>query len=377
VSGAKRPAVKVEPVSSTDLISANGEMMNAIAGSSGRIVGFDLLRGLCAIAVAYYHILAWTGRAELYNFGRYGVYIFFVLSGASMYVAYSRKFDNGYRADKFILLRIVRIAPLYALIVLAYTALLVVGSKSIWSQVTPIFLNISLVFGMGNPALTSPVTGGWSLGIEFLFYLMFPVLLALTKSRAWLFVLGLSFIAQHMFIGLTLANGRTLETGWVPYTQMLSFLFYFVAGCSIGRMVEAGAIRQGARYIVLVAVALGPLVLFHTEEDLTGIIGWTLSICTVLATAGAAGIGFNRIGTVISEYFGKMSYGVYLIHPLVYAVVRKLVPTSTGWPILLATSVVLCSIGLALLVENRFETPVRNLIKRRLASAPKTYAAIA
>jgi peptidoglycan/LPS O-acetylase OafA/YrhL len=52
--------------------------------SRGRVLGWDLLRGLCALTVASYHLLYWLGLAELPALGTYGVYLFIVLSGASL-----------------------------------------------------------------------------------------------------------------------------------------------------------------------------------------------------------------------------------------------------------------------------------------------------
>jgi dTDP-4-amino-4,6-dideoxygalactose transaminase len=39
-----------------------------------RVHGFDLLRGACAIVVALYHMLLWSGVAHLHAWGLYGVY---------------------------------------------------------------------------------------------------------------------------------------------------------------------------------------------------------------------------------------------------------------------------------------------------------------
>ena len=55
---------------------------------SERVLGWDLLRGLCAVAVACYHLLLWQDVAALHSFGSYGVYMFFVLSGASLAYTY-------------------------------------------------------------------------------------------------------------------------------------------------------------------------------------------------------------------------------------------------------------------------------------------------
>jgi len=43
-----------------------------------RIESLDLLRGLCAIGVACYHVLSWVQLATIHNLGLYGVYVFFL-----------------------------------------------------------------------------------------------------------------------------------------------------------------------------------------------------------------------------------------------------------------------------------------------------------
>src|SRR5438067_1887408 len=142
-----------------------------------RVQGFDMLRGLCAIGVACYHIFKWRDGFEMSSLGTYGVYVFFVLSGASMYVAYSRKFAQGYNSGKFIVLRFVRLAPLYALVLSFTTAKAITNGKSIYDAAGTGLLNLSFLFGLGNPTLISAVNGGWSLGIEFVFYFIFPLVL--------------------------------------------------------------------------------------------------------------------------------------------------------------------------------------------------------
>ena len=77
---------------------------------NARVAGFDLLRGICALAVAAYHVLSWKDEAQFYTWGTYGVYIFFALSGASMVVAYGSKFSRGYPASRFLVLRLVRLS---------------------------------------------------------------------------------------------------------------------------------------------------------------------------------------------------------------------------------------------------------------------------
>ena len=60
-----------------------------------RVFGWDLLRGMCAFAVASYHLMFWQDIAAIHTLGSYGVYLFFMLSGASLAYNYADKFESG------------------------------------------------------------------------------------------------------------------------------------------------------------------------------------------------------------------------------------------------------------------------------------------
>jgi peptidoglycan/LPS O-acetylase OafA/YrhL len=81
-----------------------------------RVLGWDVLRGLCALAVASYHLLAWQDVATLHTFGSYGVYLFFVLSGASLAYNYQGLIDGPPAVLRFLAVRWLRLAPLFVAI---------------------------------------------------------------------------------------------------------------------------------------------------------------------------------------------------------------------------------------------------------------------
>jgi exopolysaccharide production protein ExoZ len=341
-----------------------------------RVEGFDLLRGLCAIAVLYYHMFYWLDAARLYNFGRYGVYVFFVLSGASMYVAYADKFFAGYRLDKYLILRFARLAPLYVLIALVAGAIALATHKySSGDSAALFFLNASFFFGFGNPGVTSTVTGGWSLGIEAVFYLIFPVLAAFVRGRGWWLLLALAFIAQHAFIGFTLPAGGELAPNWIPYTQFLSFVFYFVAGCVIGKLVIEKRLKSSVLWWPAFLAGLLAFSLYHIEGNVAGPLGWAWSLLAVAITAASAGLPLGGVPAYLASLLGKMSYGLYLIHPFVYSALKRLVPALLAHPVLFATAVFLITAAIALVLEARYEMPLRNWIKSRM-DRPATNPAV-
>jgi exopolysaccharide production protein ExoZ len=328
-----------------------------------RVEGFDMLRGLCAIGVACYHIFKWRDGFAMFSLGSYGVYVFFLLSGASMYVAYSRKFAQGYNSCKFIVLRFVRLAPLYALVLSLTTTKAIVTGKSIHDAAGTALLNLSFVFGLGNPTMTSAVTGGWSLGIEFVFYFVFPLMLAVTRSRAWLVFLVASFILQQIHVNQTLA-GRSFSAAWDDYSHPLSFIFYFVTGCCIGRLIVDGVIRPSRRWFIVFALAAIPLLVMHGKDNLVGFSGILLSLCAAALALSAAGLPISGLGSVVSNALGRMSYGLYLTHSLLYAATSllfKYQPT-----IVVAAVTIALSAATALFIERYYEGPIQERIRAML-----------
>jgi exopolysaccharide production protein ExoZ len=346
----------------------------ALAQPQGRVAALDLLRGICAISVAAYHGLQWVGIASLHNLGLYGVYMFFLLSGASMSLAYARRLRRGYPVTKYLLLRYVRLAPLY--VGVAVYAALTYGLL----HFTPIsvfgrwLLNISFLFGFTNPGQISLVTGGWSLGIEFIFYFVFPLLLVLLGSRRAPLLVAAALAAQLVFINIVLA-GTTLEAAWFAYTQFGAFVGYFAFGTWIGLRFAEGRSAPSRRqpltwagWLALVAI-LGTQSGVTAEGSLVGVRGLSLSLaCCALLTLT---MQLECPGPLrrIARWLGEASYPMYLIHPIVYfrlGDLRLLAAFRQQRPGAFVALVLVVSFGLATIIYRAFEEPILKWGKRRI-----------
>jgi exopolysaccharide production protein ExoZ len=337
--------------------------LDRAATDTTRVAGFDLLRGLCAIGVALYHSLAWGGAAHIYNLGTYGVYIFFALSGASMYVAYAERFERGFPVGRFLVLRFIRLAPLYFLGLAIACGYGVYKGSLGWQEVAEAALNVLFVFGLGNPGTTSQVVGGWSIGIEFVFYLLFPVMLAITASRRWLWFVALAFVAQHVFISTVLAGG-TMDGRWPAYTQFLAFVFYFAAGCAIGRALRFGLLPNPPALLFVACIATLALTSGPTSEyTITGLLGMTLSLVAVIAVATSASLRFGHFGLKACDVLGRCSYGVYILHPWVLAAISYAGRKVGADVMTVGLLTVAASVPLALLVERWLEKPAQRALK--------------
>lgn len=349
-----------------------------------RVLGWDVLRGLCALAVALYHLLLWQGVAELHTFGSYGVYLFFVLSGASLAYNYQGRIEGAGDALRFLATRWLRLAPLYGVVCAAFLALLAWRTGQ-WVDHLPLRLALNATFGFGvyDPAVTSIAIGGWSLGIEFVLYLAFPFLLLLLVTRiSWIPALAALTALQWFWIQRTAGSAAGYAASAVAYHQVPAFAAYFFGGCVIGaaRRARGGGWPIGwgaAAWLVMVALLL-TLNGAEQGDELLGTRGAVL----FLACFGAVFVsGQVRVGPALAplaRWLGDITYGCYLLHPMFFFGLAWIVwPRLTSGEIadaplavrlLLLSAVVIASCLAASASERWFEAPVRRWGQRLLAS---------
>ncbi|MES2400131.1 MAG: acyltransferase [Pseudomonadota bacterium] len=350
-----------------------------------RVFGWDLLRGICALLVATYHLLYWTDLAKLHVFGSYGVYLFFVLSGASMAYTYTyagRFESGGFRYGEFLFVRFWRLAPLYVLLMLA-----VLPAMGIWYGPTGrllqvMFLNVSMLMGLYNPSGFALLTGGWSLGVEAVFYLLFPLVLWALKSWRSMLVFFLPCVMlQVWWISRTLgAADMPVSEQYLVYHNAPSFAAYFVGGCILGHLARSGIIRQvlpSAHGLLILLAGFALMLAVNPVQgtaELTGWRGWMLAPLCLAMVAVASMLRLAGHSRSITHHLGDATYGVYLIHPVLYFYVAPalgldgLKTGSSGGRLLLVIAILLASFVLALISERLFEQPVRHWSKSLLAA---------
>ena len=261
-----------------------------------RIESLDVLRGIAALLVAWYHFtngnpafipaghpLELSGK-----YGWTGVNIFFVISGFVIPYTLHRsnyKLRNYFR---FVLKRMIRLDPPF---LAAMVIIIVLGYGSAYVGEHPYHVTavqVLLHFGYINVFFgydwLSPVF--WTLAIEFQYYLMmgliFPVIMNNFRSRL-LILLLLSCLA------------------FIPSTSFIfHYLFCFLLG--ITTFHYWSGVIQRKQFIILV-------VLFGIGCWLTvGEAAAAASLLTVLI------IPSMRISHPVLRFFGTISYSVYLLH---------------------------------------------------------------
>jgi exopolysaccharide production protein ExoZ len=343
-----------------------------------RLYALDGLRGVCAIAVMLYHDFLWNGT-DCFQVGYFGVYMFFMLSGFSMWYVYAPKAPDAALLRHFFVARFARIAPLYVL------ASLLGGLARIYSQgqdtlsadfFRRLALNASLLFGLAMPGQSSFVPGGWSIGVECVFYLMFPLFLLFGRRLRAMAVLLVLSLALNQMIAASLLTSSTMAQQWVAYSNFPTFLVYFVAGMVsamlYARLARAG-VTMGAFMVRAVPVsALGFMFLYPATTQETFLVGPQVGLLVLAGMAGMLAAALWQPGRVeqrLFHFLGEVSYSTYLLHFFVYqAVLAALNRVAPGHSIWLLTGVAApLTLALAAASYRWFEHPVRLWINRRLA----------
>ncbi len=268
----------------------------------------DPLRGLAALAVAFFHFTTsvqsdWLRAVGPY--GRHGVEVFFAISGFVIpYSMYCANYQLRKHLGRFCAKRITRLEPPY----LASIVLTLAVSWTIWylgstwrpgfSGAKPNYSAAQLLLHLGylNTFFGYPWVNEvyWSLGIEFQYYffvaLVYPLL---TARRTW--------VRAVVLVAMTGA-------GLVIPTRML--VFNYLGLFSLGTLAfqcHVGILRRSA--FVPAVIVVTAITSFVTVKGLNAALaGGTTALLIVFAA------GLKLPAMRLFVFLGTVSYSMYLLH---------------------------------------------------------------
>lgn len=297
-----------------------------------RIYNLDYLRGLAAFGIMIYHYLSWTigeftANTFMQRVGIYGVSIFYVLSGLTLYHVYNHKMVPT-KSDilDFAKKRFFRIYPLLALTTLA--AFFFAVNKPGWEKVV---LNITGLFGFIKwEAYIS--TGAWSIGNELVFYVFFPFFILFSKRiPVAMYLLSAAIFFCYLFFAFhVLSPDQDLSTPeqWRNYVNPLNQVFLFLAGFLMGRGFQTRELPRWLKSLLLVA-GVFIFIAYPVHGDAIGLV---TGIARLVFTAACffICIAFYKSRIKLPNFIhkplsllGEASYSVYLLHPIVYKMVAN------------------------------------------------------
>ncbi len=279
-----------------------------------QVVVLDSLRWLAALSVCLYHFVCTTTGFQFsqavnsaFNFGQYGVYVFFVISG---FIIPWSMHNNNYKLKfifKFIAKRLIRLEPPYLISILLI--LIVTYAKSKFHLGAPssdnvTFTRVALHFGyLINFFLEYNWLNNvyWTLAIEFQYYLAIALIYTL-------------FINKSIAIRLAVYCFCFIIAYIIPDPNLEHFPAYaplFLFGiCAF--QYKINVVTYYEFFMVTILCFVYNYFLIGKEFAYFGIFTSLIIIY------------FSELKIPLFNSLGKISYSLYLIHPIIGAAVINL-----------------------------------------------------
>lgn len=370
-----------------DLLSA---AMPAPPPPSVHLSGLNGLRAISALAVVVSHISLSLDKFGLdrYLFGRfadgtargldmasYGVTIFFTISGFLItYLLLAERNKTGtVHVGRFYVRRVLRIWPLY------YGYLFMALGVATWAGMEwnsgslayylLLLSNIPFMFGGEIPLIEH----FWTIGVEEQFYLFWPWLVKWARERLLrLVVVLLSLLILSLFLAKYLSLAQGIRTplvllGTVRFQCML-------VGCLGAILWSSGNVwfAQVTTHVVAQFSAWGAVLLIALNQFPVPsfVANEAVSVIALLLIMGQVTGARRTLGLEnhVCDVLGRMSYGIYILHPLVIYLFARWIDVSgvavpLRYPLVFGAMIAL-TLSFAWLSYRYFETPILRMKAR-------------
>ena len=288
-----------------------------------RYTALDGLRAYAAVGIVLMHVLA-NGDYALGGFVfsalipscTHLVFLFMMISAFSMCCGYYEKIIGGkVSVQQFYSRRYARIWPFFALLVLLDVA--IAPSREALYEA---FANLTLCFGLLPSAQISVIGVGWTLGVIFVFYLLFPFFCYLLSSprRAWgmlLMTIVWQYVCEAYFFDIAHVSMQ-----FAPRAKILYCAVYFAIG-GLVYLYRAQLAKAATKYAwaLLLAGAAFAAAYFMRGGMYLLTAAYTLWLIYALGNGRMRWLD-NGATRLLSRY----SMEIYLCHMVVYRALEKM-----------------------------------------------------
>ena len=283
----------------------------------------DALRGIAALLVLWLHVSNglrsltsqehWLDTfASSIDVGRIGVVVFFLISG--FVIPFSIRRASPAPVGAFVIRRIFRIYPAYWLSVplAAYAFYWSAGARFSAGE---LLANLTLLQGIFGARHAEGLY--WTLGVELAFYALCIALL-LTRSlfdARRVALLAASLALSHVFAMFMLWLGRPIVSVPVAFWPLNLSVMLWGALYRLDTEGEcdrlAASLLRALGVLFIVGLPIGASLAVHARVIYA--IAYAMALVVFLA-----GTRFLRIETRATDWLGRISYSIYLFHPLVF-----------------------------------------------------------
>jgi len=295
----------------------------------------DSIRGIAILMVILGHIGQEVRGLSmiphlLTSYGQMGVQLFFVASAYTLCLSTTNRASETHPIKKYAIRRFFRIAPIYYIGILGY---FLVNVFLLWNKqgiiaiptdytFTNVIANVFFLHGFYPPANNTIVPGGWSIGTEMAFYVVFPSLFYYAKKntlgslKLGILLLIIVVIVSQLLLLLTFYfTGLLVKNNGFMYSNLINQLPVFFVGIGYYLFEEHQIFKRNWLFDVIVFISLTGISLVLWVADVDYFFSF-IPFVSALSFIFLMTI-FKKIIKLNSNFLvkvGTVSYSMYIIH---------------------------------------------------------------
>lgn len=340
-----------------------------------RNYSLDFSRGLMALAVALGHYFYCNNNTNSFPLSFIlAVDYFFILSGYVLTGSILNK--NNFDTLNFAKSRWLRLFPVYIFcvivsLILCYSLGIQQAKPRLGDIIKIISIGQMLPFNTGSKFLyLGPLDVAWSISAEFwIGIIFFPVIYFLNKNRSELCFVFLTLSILVSFFIINNYSPNYLDVNYVKYTPLIFFgLLRGYMGYSLGALTffitkvitKDSVNNHKSSFISLLQLTLLLILIilyarnnYNRRDEYFSIFLFAIMI---ISLSFEKGFVYNLTNNWCGKWLGKISYPLYLLHPIFIEVNRQIFENLFSLvPILLyLLFTIIFSILIHIYIENKF-----------------------
>ncbi|AEF84534.1 cellulose-binding, family II [Treponema primitia ZAS-2] len=283
----------------------------------------DVLRGIAVLGVIAVH----TGQhgnitvpdliKPVINNGQMGVQLFYLTSAFTLFLSLKTRFSHEhFPIRNFFIRRYFRIAPMFYIAIIVYYF----GSNQPGITVWNILAHFTFLHGFRPSWINTLVPGGWSVGVEMIFYALMPIIFYKVNninSATKLLLISIILIPFYVLLSTIISVG---DFGYYWYqffpNQLplfcLGIIMYFI-------IIENKSLWEvSKRTLLLLSLCILGLLFTGVGSHVLFGIGFLLF---------SISLSHDKLKIFVNPFFiylGKISFSMYLVHFGVLKILTKI-----------------------------------------------------
>lgn len=300
-----------------------------------RNIPLDSYRGILALLVALGHYFYWLGDGEKYPISFIlSVDFFFILSGyvLSVPILLSKSSDFNYFCQNFVKNRFFRIFPLYLFLVIPLSIAAFGLSEKLpnamdWLSI----LGLLHIFPLPlNSGFNIPLGISWSISAEFWIGILYFSILFLFRRSVFLYVV-LTVISIFLLIILSKYSPFFMDVHEHQLNDFITFaMIRALLGFCLGSLVAYVSLnsREGGYALHSIFQCLLLFLVFilyakNNHDRQNEYVAPILFSFFIYSISIKKGVLYTLLNNNVAHYVGKISYSIYLSHPVVIAFFKQ------------------------------------------------------